>query len=66
MELLNKLLDLIIQLLNSFKQKQEEKKEIKQTEIKQQIKTEKKLAEMKEKVIQKPKKDDFFSDEDGW
>lgn len=65
MELLRKFLDLLNQLFNRFAQKQDEKKEIKQTEITQKIKTEKKLSERKPIEVKPPRKDDFFSDDDG-
>lgn len=66
MELFKKLVELLTQLFNRFTQKQDEKNEIKQTEIKQQIITEKKVKERKPKTVKPPKKDDFFSDEEGW
>ena len=66
MELLRKFLDLLNQLFNRFAQKQDEKKEIKQTEITQKIKTENKLSERKPIEVKPPKKDDFFSDDGGW
>lgn len=66
MELLRKFIDLLNSLFNRFAQKQDEKNEIKQTEIKQNMKVEKKLSERKPVEHKTPKKDDFFSDGDGW
>ena len=42
------------------------KQEKTRIEIEQTEKTNKELSERKPKKIKKPKKDDFFSDEDGW
>lgn len=65
-ELLKKLIDFLIRLYERFEQKEIMKQEETRIEIEQTEKTNKELSERKPKKIKKPKKDDFFSDEDGW
>lgn len=64
MEILKKFLDLILEFLQSSKEKKKEKEEIKRVQVEQQQKTQEHLEKRKHEIVKpKPPTDDnFFND----
>lgn len=66
MEIFKKIIDLLFKIFRLFEDKKVEEQEVTRVNIEQTNKTQAAVTKRKPRTVQKPKKDDFFSDEDSW